>query len=35
MAKEVQEGINALGAQAAYQLANITKTRPQYGALTP
>lgn len=27
--------INALGQAAAYQLANITKTRPQYGALTP
>ena len=34
MAKEVQ-GINALGAQAAYNLANVTKTKPQYGALTP
>ncbi|MBQ7678382.1 MAG: hypothetical protein IJT34_00840 [Butyrivibrio sp.] len=33
--KETVENINALGAQAAYQLANITKTRPQYGALTP
>ena len=29
------EGINALGAQAAYNLANVTKTKPQYGALTP
>lgn len=27
--------INALGQAAAYQLANITKTKPQYGALTP
>ncbi|MDR2740751.1 MAG: hypothetical protein LBB98_01145 [Treponema sp.] len=27
--------INALGRDAAYQLANITKTPPQYGALTP
>jgi len=35
MAKEVKEGINALGAQAAYNLANVTKTRPQYGAITP
>ncbi len=35
MAKEEINGINALGAQAAYNLANITKTRPQYGAITP
>ena len=28
-------GINALGAQAAYNLANVTKTRPQFGSLTP
>jgi hypothetical protein len=34
MAKEV-EGIKALGAQAAYNLANITKTKPQYGAISP
>jgi hypothetical protein len=27
--------INALGRNAAYQLANITKTPPQYGVLTP
>ncbi|MDR2631305.1 MAG: hypothetical protein LBC60_10320 [Spirochaetaceae bacterium] len=27
--------INALGQDAAYQLANVTKTPPQYGALTP
>jgi hypothetical protein len=27
--------INALGREAAYQLANVTKTAPQYGALTP
>jgi hypothetical protein len=27
--------INALGRDAAYQLANVTKTAPQYGALTP
>ncbi|MDR2782765.1 MAG: hypothetical protein LBB48_02795 [Treponema sp.] len=27
--------INALGRNAAYQLANVTKTPPQYGALTP
>ena len=27
--------INALGAAAAYNLANVTKTAPQYGALTP
>ena len=31
--KEVK--INALGAKAAYNLANVTKTKPQYGALTP
>ena len=38
MANEKQEtkaGINALGAKAAYNLANVTKTKPQYGALTP
>ena len=28
-------GINALSANAAYNLANVTKTKPQYGALTP
>jgi hypothetical protein len=27
--------LNALGRDAAYQLANVTKTPPQYGALTP
>jgi hypothetical protein len=27
--------INALGRDAAYQLANVTKTTPQFGALTP
>jgi hypothetical protein len=27
--------INALGREAAYQLANVNKTPPQYGALTP
>jgi hypothetical protein len=27
--------LNALGRNAAYQLANVTKTPPQYGALTP
>ncbi|MDR0377441.1 MAG: hypothetical protein LBH70_06560 [Spirochaetaceae bacterium] len=27
--------INALGRDAAYQLANVTKTPPQYGSLTP
>ncbi|MDR3322265.1 MAG: hypothetical protein LBS93_07430 [Synergistaceae bacterium] len=27
--------INALGREAAYQLANVTKTAPQFGALTP
>ena len=38
MAKEEQkvtQGINALGAKAAYNLANVTKTKPQYGAITP
>ncbi|MBR1390127.1 MAG: hypothetical protein IJ567_01510 [Lachnospiraceae bacterium] len=35
MANEVKEGINALGAPAAYNLAKVTKTRPQYGAITP
>jgi hypothetical protein len=27
--------LHSLGEQAAYQLANITKTAPQYGAITP
>ncbi|MBR6173016.1 MAG: hypothetical protein IKQ49_07580, partial [Eubacterium sp.] len=37
MAKEETKaaGINALGAAAAYNLANVTKTKPQFGALTP
>jgi hypothetical protein len=30
-----QKNLNALGPAAAYQLADITKTRPQFGALTP
>ncbi|MBP5443029.1 MAG: hypothetical protein J6Y60_07300, partial [Treponema sp.] len=30
-----EEKIKALGAKAAYNLANVTKTKPQYGALTP
>ncbi|MDR0643285.1 MAG: hypothetical protein LBG05_00025 [Treponema sp.] len=30
-----EKTINALGRDAAYQLANVQKTRPQYGALTP
>ena len=30
-----EDKINALGAKAAYNLANVTKTKPQYGALTP
>jgi hypothetical protein len=30
-----EKEINALGKEAAYQLANVTKTPPQYGALTP
>ena len=36
MAKETDKNqINALGAKAAYNLANVTKTKPQYGAITP
>ena len=37
MANEAEKntGINALGAKAAYNLANVTKTKPQFGALTP
>ena len=37
MAKEIEKevGINALGPRAAYNLANVTKTPPQFGALTP
>ena len=34
-ATEKKTGINALGAKAAYNLANVTKTKPQFGALTP
>ncbi|MDR3342304.1 MAG: hypothetical protein LBT14_05860 [Treponema sp.] len=30
-----EKGLNALGRNTAYQLANVTKTPPQYGALTP
>ena len=30
-----KDTINALGAQAAYNLANVTKTRPQFGSITP
>ncbi|MDR3336572.1 MAG: hypothetical protein LBT16_05145 [Treponema sp.] len=30
-----EKNLNALGREAAYQLANITKTPPQFGALTP
>ena len=30
-----EEKINALGANAAYNLANVTKTAPQFGSLTP
>ncbi|MDR2051545.1 MAG: hypothetical protein LBQ63_07245 [Deltaproteobacteria bacterium] len=30
-----EKAINALGRDAAYQLANVVKTPPQYGALTP
>ena len=35
MANEKTEGINALGAAAAYNLANVTKTKPQFASLTP
>jgi hypothetical protein len=31
----VNKSINALGREAAYQLADVTKTAPQFGALTP
>ncbi|MDR1529193.1 MAG: hypothetical protein LBS40_02100 [Burkholderiales bacterium] len=30
-----EKALKALGRDAAYQLANVAKTRPQYGALTP
>ncbi|MDR1411188.1 MAG: hypothetical protein LBI91_03160 [Spirochaetaceae bacterium] len=30
-----KENLNALGRSAAYQLANVTKTPPQFGSLTP
>ena len=33
MAEEIK--INALGKAAAYQLADVTKTKPQFGMLTP
>ena len=36
MAKEnTNDKIIALGKKAAYNLADVNKTRPQYGALTP
>ena len=35
MATKDEEKIIALGKDAAYNLADINKTRPQYGALTP
>ena len=37
MANETVEkkGINALGVREAYNLANVTKTKPQFGAITP
>ncbi|MDR3271666.1 MAG: hypothetical protein LBT32_09210 [Peptococcaceae bacterium] len=35
MSKQNQNLYNALGREAAYQLADITKTAPQYGVLTP
>ncbi|GHU52852.1 hypothetical protein FACS1894132_03500 [Clostridia bacterium] len=31
----MSEKYNALGREAAYQLADVTKTRPQFGAITP
>ena len=31
----MENNINALGKQAAYQLANVTKTPPQFAAITP
>ena len=34
MANEEQT-IKALGARAAYNLADVNKTKPQYGAITP
>ena len=30
-----QKSINALGREAAYPLANVTKTAPQFAAITP
>jgi hypothetical protein len=30
-----EKNVNALAGEAAYQLANVSKTRPQYGVLTP
>lgn len=35
MTEKIHNGFNALGANAAYNLANVTKTRPQFGELTP
>lgn len=35
MATDAKNTINALSANAAYNLANVVKTPPQYGALTP
>ena len=35
MATKDEEKIIALGANAAYNLADINKTRPQFAALTP
>jgi hypothetical protein len=32
---DIKSITNALGHDAAYQLANVTKTNPQYGAITP
>lgn len=34
MANE-EQAIKALGARAAYNLADVNKTKPQYGAITP
>ena len=35
MANESNDTIKALGAKAAYNLANVTKTRPQFQSVTP
>ena len=35
MAKDKEDKIIALGKKAAYNLADVNKTKPQYGAITP